>query len=104
MALPKAVAQPDWDFLGVILVIVVALCVLGFAAGWGLARLLRTDGPRRTSLMFGLGMNNNGTGLVLAAMALTQITRRDIAGDLLQPRSARGGRGRWPPGAARCRE
>ena len=72
VALPQAVAQPDWDFLSIILVIVVALCVLGFTTGWGLARLLRTDGPRQTSLMFGLGMNNNGTGLVLAATALAQ--------------------------------
>jgi len=72
VALPQAVAQPDWDFLAVILVIVVALCVLGFATGAGLARLLRADGPRRASLMFGLGMNNNGTGLVLASTALAQ--------------------------------
>jgi len=30
-----------------------------------IARLLKTDPAQRASLMFGLGMNNNGTGLVL---------------------------------------
>ena len=70
VALPRAVAQPDWDFLGIILTIVVGLCALGFTTGWLLARMLRADAPSRTSLMFGLGMNNNGTGLVLASTAL----------------------------------
>jgi BASS family bile acid:Na+ symporter len=73
LALPETVADPDWDFLGVLLVIVLALCVLGFAAGWLLAWLLGTDEAGRTSLMFGLGMNNNGTGLVLAGTALAHL-------------------------------
>ena len=72
VALPHAVAERDWDFLGVMLVIVLGLCVLGFVSGWALARLLREDEARRTSLVFGLGMNNNGTGLVLASTALAQ--------------------------------
>jgi BASS family bile acid:Na+ symporter len=74
VALPQAVAAPDWDFLAVMLAVVVALCVLGFAAGGLLARLLGADGAGRTALMFGLGMNNNGTGLVLAA-ALSHLPR-----------------------------
>jgi BASS family bile acid:Na+ symporter len=73
VALPETVADPDWDFLAVMLVIVLALCVAGFVSGWGVARLLGADGARRTSLMFGLGMNNNGTGLVLAATALAHL-------------------------------
>jgi BASS family bile acid:Na+ symporter len=72
-ALPQSIAQPDWDFLGVMLAVVVTLCALGFAAGAILARLLRADGARQTSLMFGLGMNNNGTGLVLGAAALAHL-------------------------------
>jgi bile acid:Na+ symporter, BASS family len=75
VALPQAVATPDWDFLAVMLAIVLALCVLGFAAGCLLARLLGADGGGRTALMFGLGMNNNGTGLVLAAAALAHLPR-----------------------------
>jgi BASS family bile acid:Na+ symporter len=75
VSLPQAWAEPDWDFLSVILVIVVGMCVLAFTTGWLLSRLLRVGLPQRISLMFGLGMNNNGTGLVLATMALPQYPR-----------------------------
>ena len=71
VSLPQAVADPDWDFLAVILLIVVGMCLVAFLSGWLLSRLFRTDLPQRASLMFGLGMNNNGTGLVLATMALS---------------------------------
>jgi BASS family bile acid:Na+ symporter len=71
VSLPQTVADPDWDFLGVMLAIVVSLCLLDFAAGYVVARLLRSDRGQRASLMFGLGMNNNGTGMVLAALALS---------------------------------
>lgn len=75
VSLPKALAEPDWDFLGVILMIVVGMCVLAFTAGWLLSRWFRVEPPQRISLMFGLGMNNNGTGLVLATIALPQYPR-----------------------------
>ncbi len=68
--LPEALGHPDWDFLGVTLAFVSGLCVLTFAAGYWLGRLLNADRPQRAALMFGLGMNNNGTGLVLASLAL----------------------------------
>jgi BASS family bile acid:Na+ symporter len=32
-ALPEIVREPDWDFLGMILIAVVAMCAFGFAAG-----------------------------------------------------------------------
>jgi BASS family bile acid:Na+ symporter len=70
VSLPEAVAERDWDFLAVLLGLVAALCVFAFAVGWGLAQLLRAGPAQRAALMFGLGMNNNGTGLVLAATAL----------------------------------
>jgi BASS family bile acid:Na+ symporter len=75
VSLPQTVAEPDWDFLAVTLAIVVSLCVLTFMSGWGIARLLQTDAAQRNSLMFGLGMNNNGSGLVLASMALADHAR-----------------------------
>jgi len=75
VSLPKALAEPDWDFLSVILVIVVGMCLLAFTAGWFLSRLFGVDLPQRISLMFGLGMNNNGTGLVLATVALPHYPR-----------------------------
>ncbi len=70
VALPQAVAYPDPDYLVLSLVVTAGLCAAGFAAGWWVARRLRADGGQETALMFGLGMNNNGTGLVLAATAL----------------------------------
>jgi bile acid:Na+ symporter, BASS family len=75
VSLPQAAAEHDWDFLTVIVLIALALCVLAFASGWLVARLLKVDLAARTSLMFALGMNNNGTGLVLASMALAQYPR-----------------------------
>jgi BASS family bile acid:Na+ symporter len=71
VALPQAVACPDWDFLALTLAVAVALCVGAFASGWWLGGLLRADRAGRTALMFGLGMSNNGSGLVLAAVALS---------------------------------
>jgi BASS family bile acid:Na+ symporter len=75
VSLPRAVGEPDPDFLAATLAIVTSLCVLAFAAGWAVARLLRVGHDQRASLMFGLGMNNNGTGLVLASMALADHPR-----------------------------
>lgn len=75
VSLPQTIAQPDWDFLGVTLFIVVGMCVLAFTAGWVLSRLFQIELPHRISLMFGLGMNNNGTGLVLATMALSHFPK-----------------------------
>jgi bile acid:Na+ symporter, BASS family len=70
VCLPMLLHEPDWDFLGLSLLIVTGLCVLTFATGSVIGRLAQTGRPQRVSLMFGLGMNNNGTGLVLASMAL----------------------------------
>ncbi|MGR9053635.1 MAG: bile acid:sodium symporter family protein [Gammaproteobacteria bacterium] len=70
ITLPKVIAQPDIDFLAIMLTIVTALCIFAFASGYCLARAFRIDRSGTVSLMFGLGMNNNGTGLVLASIAL----------------------------------
>ncbi len=75
VSLPDTVANPDWDFLTVMLVIVTTLCLAGFAAGWLLAHLLKVDRAQQAALMFGLGMNNNGTGMVLAAATLAAYPR-----------------------------
>jgi BASS family bile acid:Na+ symporter len=75
VSLPEAVGNFDPDFLAVTLGLVLALCLLGFGAGAGLARLLGAGPPQRAALMFGLGMNNNGTGLVLASLALADHPR-----------------------------
>jgi BASS family bile acid:Na+ symporter len=74
-SLPEAMSYPDWGFLAVILAVTVTLCLTAFAAGWWLGGLLGACPPRRTSLMFGLGMSNNGSGLVLAGLALAAYPR-----------------------------
>jgi BASS family bile acid:Na+ symporter len=70
VSLPQIVAHPDADFLALALLVTVFLCFVMFGAGWLLARLLRLDHARQAPLVFGLGMNNNGAGLVVAANAL----------------------------------
>ncbi len=70
-SLPQAIANPDLDFLAFVLGTAIFLCLSAFGAGWLIARLLRASRSDQASLMFGLGMNNNGTGLVLAASALS---------------------------------
>jgi BASS family bile acid:Na+ symporter len=75
LSLPQAIARPDADFLVVTVGIVLGSCLVAFASGWGIARVLDATPDQRTSLMFGLGMNNNGTGLVLASMVLADHPR-----------------------------
>ncbi len=75
VSLPESVANPDGDFLAMILAITVMLCATNFGAGWLIARLLGVSRSDQIALMFGLGMNNNGTGLVLASMALADHPR-----------------------------
>jgi BASS family bile acid:Na+ symporter len=49
--------------------------VLMFAVGWAIARGFREGHNRCVALLFGLGMNNNGTGLVMASLALADHPR-----------------------------
>jgi BASS family bile acid:Na+ symporter len=75
VSLPQAVADRDFDFLAVTLAITAGLCVTAFSSGYGLSRLFKVDDADRVSLMYGLGMNNNGTGLVLASLVLGSYPR-----------------------------
>jgi BASS family bile acid:Na+ symporter len=75
VSLPQAVADRDFDFLAVTLGITAGLCFTAFASGYGLSRLFKVDQAERVSLMYGLGMNNNGTGLVLASLVLASSPR-----------------------------
>lgn len=71
LTLPKAVAQPDLDFLAITGIIAIALCLAAIGTGHLIARACHADRRNRVALLFGLGMNNNGTGLVLASMSLS---------------------------------
>ena len=75
VSLPQAVSDHDLDFLAVTLGITTGLCVVAFSSAYELSRLFKTDRAERVSLMYGLGMNNNGTGLVLASLALGSLPR-----------------------------
>ncbi|MFA6208403.1 MAG: bile acid:sodium symporter [Candidatus Obscuribacterales bacterium] len=70
-SLPQAFANPDVDYLLFILFATIVLCAAAFAAGWLISRLLKCNLGEQATLMFSLGMNNNGTGLVLAAATLS---------------------------------
>jgi BASS family bile acid:Na+ symporter len=69
-SLPQAFSRPDWDFLGFIFGTTIIVCSVAFFAGWLVSWSFKTDNSDKAALMFSLGMNNNGTGLVLAATAL----------------------------------
>jgi BASS family bile acid:Na+ symporter len=75
VSLPKAVADHDLDFLALTFTLTGGLCVAAFSAAYWLSCLFETDDAERVSLMYGLGMNNNGTGLVLASLALSAFPR-----------------------------
>jgi BASS family bile acid:Na+ symporter len=75
VSLPQAAADRDYDFLAVTLAITTGLCLAAFAAGYGLSGLFKLERAERLSLMYGLGMNNNGTGLVLASLVLASYPR-----------------------------
>ena len=75
VTLPQAIADRDIDFLVMTLGITAGLCITAFAAAYWLSWLFKTDQADRVSLMYGLGMNNNGTGLVLASLALASFPR-----------------------------
>jgi BASS family bile acid:Na+ symporter len=70
VSLPHLVAHPDAELLAMVLAVTVWLCLVMFGAGWFLACVLRLERARQAPLIFGLGMNNNGTGLVVAATVM----------------------------------
>jgi BASS family bile acid:Na+ symporter len=69
-SLPEVMRDPDWDYLALVVGAAAILCFSGFAAGWFVARLVGATRDQERSLIFGLGMTNNGTGLVLAGVGL----------------------------------
>lgn len=70
LTLPKALSSPDIDLLFIIMFISILLCATTFYSGYCLAKHYHANRKDTVSLMFGLGMNNNGTALVLASITL----------------------------------
>lgn len=71
LSLPGVVSHPDLDFVAIVLIVVGLLCLAMFGVGYLIARVDSADRGATASLMFGLGMNNNGAGLVLASLAIS---------------------------------
>lgn len=71
ISLPATIQKPDWDYYFLILAVTIVLCLFAFLAGFVIARSFKCSRADMASLMFGLGMNNNGTGLVLASLVLS---------------------------------
>ena len=55
VALPRAVARPDPEFIILVLGIALLMCGGAFALGWWIPRRLRASRGEQTALMFGLG-------------------------------------------------
>jgi bile acid:Na+ symporter, BASS family len=70
LVLPQVITTPDADFMLIMALIVSLVCIGGFGSGLFISRLLKANRSDTASLMFGLGMNNNGSGLVLASVSL----------------------------------
>jgi BASS family bile acid:Na+ symporter len=71
ISLPQAIAGHNYGFLAVTLIISAGLCAVLFITAYILSRIIKLNLADRVSLMFGLGMSNNATGLVLASMVLS---------------------------------
>jgi BASS family bile acid:Na+ symporter len=70
VSLPQIARNPDWDFLTVTLCIAFILCFTTFLSGLVISRICKTNQTDKVALIYGLGMNNNGAGSVLASIAL----------------------------------
>ena len=70
-SLPEVFSNPDWDLLIFVFITTIVVCAMAFFAGWFISWIFKTNSADQAALMFSLGMNNNGTGLVLASSALS---------------------------------
>jgi len=68
IALPKLFSNLDWGFLASAFIFSTLLCVVDFVSGWWIARLLRATPGQQLAMMFGVGLNNNSTALVLGSL------------------------------------
>lgn len=69
-ALPQALHEHDLDFLLLSFFVVAIFCIALFTLGWLLATVRKVTAAERVAIVFGLGMNNNGTALVLVTSTM----------------------------------
>ncbi len=70
-SLPQVFSKPDLDYLLFILLVITLMCCAAFYSGWLVSKIFKANKSDMAALMFGLGMNNNGTGLVFATATLS---------------------------------
>ena len=68
--LPELISKPDIQFILLALLSTSTLCIFMFFAGFQISKLFSLPPSEAASLTFGLGMNNNGSSLVLASTGL----------------------------------
>jgi bile acid:Na+ symporter, BASS family len=69
--LPLAFQRPDPPFVAVTVSIVLVVCASCFLSGWLIGKALKLEPPETATLIYGLGMNNNGAGLVFASVMMS---------------------------------
>lgn len=70
LAMPQAFGEEATQTLLVSALLAVSISALGVISGWVLSKILATDLPTKTALMFGLSMKHTGLALVLAGQVL----------------------------------
>ena len=72
LALPSVLSRPEPLTLVFVTALTLGLAVVSIEAALLVSRLHDVDAPERASLLFAMGMRNNGAGLVLVATAMAQ--------------------------------
>ncbi len=72
VSLPQAFKLSSPSLVFSFVVVTSLFCFFGFLNGLLMSHIIKADTRERASLVFGLGMNNNGTGLVLVAEKMNQ--------------------------------
>ncbi len=72
LALPSVLSRPEPLTLVFVTALTLGLAVVSIGAALLVSRLHDVDAPERASLLFAMGMRNNGAGLVLVATAMAQ--------------------------------
>ena len=75
LSLPEILVKPDWDFYALVLAVTFLICSLSYLFGFMIAKYFKCNKADTASIVFALGMNNNGTGLVLAGLMLSNLPR-----------------------------
>ncbi len=71
-ALPSVFQKTPAPILITTLLLAIALCSIGLAMGWAIARALQSPPDTQSALLFGLSMKHTGLALILAGSVLVE--------------------------------